>query len=170
MKTKQKNILLYALLGVVVIVIALFAKTNLRKNVEFQFKGETTSVSKQSQFTVDVYLDNKNGNEVTAYDIQLDYDKTKAKLVSAESAGYLTNPLIIKWDIDSAWFAASANPTSYKDTVSRTDPEKPVLTLTFIALDETNSSSISLKDTSEVYVSQKGGMSPSKAQFRFTVK
>src|SRR5260221_4751561 len=119
---KRTNTTLLLLAGVVLILLLILfgVKSFYKPSPSFQLKGSTDKIVKQSNFTVDVYLDSLNGQEVTAYDIQLDYDKTKAKLISAESGGYLTNPLVIKWDIDSAWFAASANPGSYKDSFSRT--------------------------------------------------
>ena len=168
---KQLNKLIPLALGILLLILIFFAvKVSTRKSVSFDLKGATSSVPTQSTFTVDVYLDKKEDAEVTAYDVQIDYDKTKAKLVSAESGGYLTSPLLIKWDVDSGWFAASANPTSYKDSLQRTNPEEPLITLTFMALDQTNSSAISIKDGSEVYVAQKGGVVPSKAKFNFSVK
>jgi len=168
---KQTNKLIYLVLCVVFLLVILFVLKNIKRNeVGLDLRGTSSSLSKQSQFTVDVFLNETKGQEVTAYDIQLDYDKTKAKLISADPGGYLTNPLIIKWDVGSAWFAASANPGSYKDSLTRTNPDKPALTLTFMALEDTSSSTIRVKDTSEVYVAQKGGMTPSKAQFHFSVK
>jgi hypothetical protein len=171
MQKKQKNTLLIAALcAVFLIIVLVMLKSTMKKNASFHFEGETP-ITQSSQFSVNMYLDNESKDgEITAYDVHLDYDKTKAKLVSAESGGYLSNPLVVKWDVDSAWFAASANPGSYKDSTSRTNAGKPVLVLTFVALDTTDSSVLSLKDESEVYVAQKGGMNASKAQFHFSIK
>lgn len=163
-------ILTISVITALLLLVFMFAKSSMKKSASFRFDGGASSLTKESQFTVDVYLDSEKGEEITAYDIQIDYDKTKAKLIAAEPAGYLTSPLTVKWDLENAWFAASANPSSYKDTISRINPDKPMVTLTFIALDSTNSSTISLKKESEVYVSQKGGMSASKAQYHFSVK
>jgi hypothetical protein len=151
-KKQTNTALLLLVTGLIVILLVLFGVKLFHSNgPSFQLKGSSEPITKASNFTVDIYLDSLKGQEVTAYDIQLDYDKTKAKLISADSGGYLTNPLVIKWDVDSAWFAASANPA-------------------FTALDAPGSSVITIKDASEVYVAQKGGLNPSKAQYRFSIK
>lgn len=172
-KTKKTSLqgqiwILFLLLAILIVGFVAFKKIQTKK-IGFMLSGPAESVTANETFTIDVYLKYEN-EEVSAYDLQFDYDKTKVQLIEAQQGGYFKNAIEIKWDVESAWFSAAANPSGYKDGSQKIQRDKPIITLTFMSLEPTNSSVIQLKDSSEVYISQKGRFGPRNAQFTVRVQ
>jgi hypothetical protein len=172
-KSPNKNIFIIGTIALLVLVGVVFLnRNNLLFGSKTSFGLETTSsqLQKGETFTVSVTLPNENSNDVTAYDVQIDFDKSKVKLISAKPGGFFVNPMVVKWDIDNAWFSAAASPTGYKETVDRVDATKPLLTLEFTALEAADEGNITIKKDSQIYVYQKGSSMPEVAQIEFSIQ
>lgn len=163
-----------ALVLVLVLLIAVLAFALLRnyntERVSFGLDAEQTNITKGSQFTVDVSLKDKIEETVTAYELFIDYDKSKLQLVEAKHGGYFSDPMEVRWDLEQGQFSVAANPSGFKDSALKVDMNKPLLQLTFKGLDSVNKSEISISNESQIYISRKGALSPGSVEIKYSVQ
>lgn len=169
--TKRNHTALVLILVLLIAVLAFaLLKSYTTKEVSFGLAGSQTNAVKGSEFTVDVSLKDSIEDPVTAYEIFIEYDKSKVVLVKADHGGYFTDPLQVKWDTTLGQFSAAANPAGFKDSAIKVNSENPLLRLTFRAIDSVDSSQITISDKSQVYVSQKGALTPGSVEIRYSVQ
>jgi hypothetical protein len=106
--------------------------------------------------SIPVYLNGDETENATALDIKFKYDKKKLQLVSATPGQFYDKYLTVKWDDEAAWYALAMTPS---EEPRYSNPESPVLTLEFTALEATPATNITT-DSSTVYIANTGGFHP----------
>lgn len=171
-QSARKSLFVVVIIVLLLVVGALWfmkSKNVFEKKMAFGIETSRSDISNGDRVQVDIVLSDDDRKNVTAYDLQLEYDRSVLKLVSANPGDFFVHPMIVKWDAEAGWFSAAASPSGYKDTLERVNPDKPVLHLEFMALSPTNKTALKIKETSQIYVYQKGVTSPKSAQFEFSI-
>lgn len=168
-KRNQSAIALVLVLFIAVLAFVLLKRYSTN-DISFNLVTPRSDIVKGSEFTVDVALKDQIQDPVTAYEIFIQYDKSTLKLVRADNGGYFTDPLVIKWDLENGQFSAAANPSGFKDSAIKANMSNPLIRLTFQAMESATRSQITISDKSQLYVSQKGALSPGSVQLKFSVQ
>lgn len=125
------------------------------QNLSFKLTSTQSTVNVGDKIQVSVFLTGSGAENVSAFDIKIDYDKNKLELANATQGSFFAENLQIKWDLAKAWFSLARNPSS-----GASQPASPLLTLEFSALAKAGQTSVSVSPGSQVYVSQTGGVTP----------
>lgn len=161
----SKQLPLYFILGALLLVGLIVATVSMQNKKEllpktpklsYSLKPTKTELKVGERITMPIYLLEQDAAKAIAYDIKIDYDKSKLKLVSATPGGFLEKYMTVKWDLEDAWFAIAVSPTK---PIPQARIDQPLLTLEFVAMAKSDSTLVST-GTTTVYVSNTGGFRP----------
>lgn len=163
-KIIDKQWQLAALAIFLLILIGLFFPFDARdrvRRVTLSFRPDTMSIKEGDSLPVNIYLDDNGVGIVTAVDIRVNFDHDSLSLISAKPGEYFMDPLILKWEEETAWFSLARIPSR----VSRVQAAEAVdnlalIELEFLATSADSDVSISFGEESRVYVYRKGGVYP----------
>ena len=154
----QKSWLIAGLSLLVLGMVAYFLVRDVsrRPDVMVNLSSRGGSYKVGQPFDVEVKFEGMDAGEVTAAEIKVNFDPQYLRLESARPAGYFVNPLKVKWDIASGVFVLAKTHASV-DTGKNI---APAIIFKFVPTSAKANLSVSLDQSSRVYVSKKGAIYP----------
>lgn len=172
---KSKFSILYAVLGVLVLVIILagfkvflVSRTPKVETPELTYilSPTKTELKVGEKVSIPVYLTGKDASRVSAYDLKMFYDSTKFKPTKVTPGGFFDKYITVKWDQSQSWFALAQSPSNPRVPAQAS---LPVVTLELTAVAKVDSTQVAT-NASIVYLTKTGGFHPATGTVNFKIK
>lgn len=135
-------------------------------NLSFSMPLNQTTYKVGQKILLPLYIQGTMAEKITAFDVKLNYDPSKLRLVTATPGSFFEKYFTIKWDKKETWFALAKTPVKPEKLAS---VSSPLLTLEFVVLSKTDSATVST-GTSTVYVANTGGFRPNGGHVNLNLK
>lgn len=144
--------------------IVITTPTQQQQSLSFSINVNQTNVNINNKIKVSIYLNGPSAKDVNAFDIKINYDRTKLNLINATHGAFFNKYLEVKWNLLQAWFSLARNPSQNASFTA-----SPLLTLEFLAISKADKTAISIDPSSSIYISNTGSVSPIGSDITLTI-